>query len=114
MSEYVVYLLKNTDSNRTYVGITNNSTRRLRQHNGVLVGGAKYTTAFKKDGMWVYHLHITGLTKKEALSLERTIKNKRKRSKGKTSLEKRMYVINELMQLPKYKDNKIIYYNIDD
>lgn len=39
---WVVYLLKN-DNNRTYVGCTTDVARRLRQHNGELSGGAKYT-----------------------------------------------------------------------
>ena len=37
-----VYLLRCAD-NTLYCGITNNLTKRLRQHNGELVGGAKYT-----------------------------------------------------------------------
>ena len=49
---YVVYLLVNTDNNRTYVGITNNSTRRLRQHNSEIKGGARYTTSQKGNGEW--------------------------------------------------------------
>jgi len=43
MSDYLVYLLVNSSNNCTYIGCTNNSIRRLRQHNGELVGGAKYT-----------------------------------------------------------------------
>lgn len=37
-----VYLLKCAD-NTLYCGITTNLEKRLRQHNGELVGGAKYT-----------------------------------------------------------------------
>lgn len=44
-----VYLLAATTSNQTYIGMTNNVKRRLRQHNGELAGGAKYTTA---GGPW--------------------------------------------------------------
>ena len=90
---YIVYLLINTTNNHTYLGITNNPERRLRQHNGYIKGGAKYTQAFKGDGEWKYYLHIINLTKVESLSLERKVKNKRKKSKGKTSLEKRLNVI---------------------
>ena len=79
MSEYIVYLLKNTCNNRTYLGITNNSKRRLRQHNCEIKGGAKYTRCFKGEGVWIYHLKIPNLTKSKALSLERTLKNKRKK-----------------------------------
>lgn len=37
-----VYLLRCAD-NSLYCGITTNLLKRLRQHNGELVGGAKYT-----------------------------------------------------------------------
>ncbi|MBO1923195.1 GIY-YIG nuclease family protein [Thiomicrorhabdus sp. 6S3-12] len=37
-----VYLLRCAD-NSLYCGITNNLSKRLKQHNGELVGGAKYT-----------------------------------------------------------------------
>ncbi len=39
---WAVYLLRCAD-NSLYCGITNNVEKRLRQHNGELVGGAKYT-----------------------------------------------------------------------
>lgn len=39
---YVLYSLKNPGS--TYVGITNDMIRRLRQHNGEISGGAKRTS----------------------------------------------------------------------
>ena len=41
-AKYTVYILECND--RTlYTGITNNLTKRLRQHNGEIVGGAFYT-----------------------------------------------------------------------
>jgi len=94
---YIVYLLTNTKNNRTYLGITNNSIRRLKQHNGILKGGAKYTHSFKNDGEWVYYFKITNLTKHEALSLERTAKNKRRGSKGISPIEKRLNVLIPLL-----------------
>ena len=39
---YVCYLLSD-GGRRTYIGITVDLQRRLRQHNGELRGGAKYT-----------------------------------------------------------------------
>lgn len=48
--EYVVYLLRDSSSGRTYIGTTNDLERRLRQHNGEIKGGAKYTTA--RGGDW--------------------------------------------------------------
>ena len=93
---YNVYLLIHTKHNKTYLGITNNLKRRLRQHNCEIKGGAKYTSAFLLDGKWKYYLIIPNLTKSEALSRERIIKNKRKKAKGKTPLDKRLYIINSM------------------
>ena len=44
--EFVVYVLRSvTNTNLMYVGYTNNIVRRLRQHNGIIKGGGKYTSA---------------------------------------------------------------------
>jgi len=95
---YIVYLLINTSNNYTYLGITNNSKKRLRQHNGEIKGGAKYTHSFKGDGQWIYYLKIKNLTKSEALSIERTAKNKRKKGKGKTPIDKRLNVLLPILE----------------
>ncbi|WP_299177775.1 GIY-YIG nuclease family protein [uncultured Neptuniibacter sp.] len=42
MSEWFVYIVRCRD-NSLYTGVTTAPSRRLRQHNGELVGGAKYT-----------------------------------------------------------------------
>ena len=48
---FLVYLLRN--NNKSYIGYTNNIERRLRQHNGEIKGGAKYTTRNKSDNnLW--------------------------------------------------------------
>lgn len=41
---FVCYALAHRSLRRTYTGQTNNFARRLRQHNGELRGGARYTT----------------------------------------------------------------------
>jgi len=104
--DYNLYLLKHTKHNKTYLGITNNTKRRLRQHNCEIKGGAKYTSSFLQDGNWIYHMIVPNLTKKQALSYERIIKNKRHKSKGKTPLDRRMYLINNLIN-----ENDIVYIN---
>jgi len=52
-----VYILEREGGRQTYVGFTVNPARRLRQHNGELVGGAKYTT--RGDGKWRFAAIIT-------------------------------------------------------
>lgn len=97
-TDYYVYLLKHEKLNRTYVGITNNLKRRLRQHNGEIKGGARSTTACLKYGKWDIYGYIEGLSKCEALSREKIIHNmsKKRRGKGKTPLEKRLYIIEDV------------------
>jgi len=82
-SKYYCYIIRSTNpafSNSTYNGSTNNLVRRLRQHNGELVGGAKAT---RGKGPWVYMGIWEGFqSHREALSCEWRIKhptNSRKR-----------------------------------
>lgn len=41
---FFVYILESSDKKSTYVGATVDVQRRLKQHNGILKGGAKRTT----------------------------------------------------------------------
>ncbi len=43
MADWFVYLLECADGS-LYAGVATDTQRRLRQHNGELVGGAKYTS----------------------------------------------------------------------
>lgn len=102
-NNYIIYVLYNTTSNLTYVGITNKPERRIRQHNGELVGGAKYTTSRKGSGEWKYYGWIVGkddfiLEKIPALSLEKRIQLLSRKSKGKTPIERRLTAINNLIK----------------
>ncbi len=72
--DFTLYLLKNTRNKNTYLGVTKNSEKRIKQHNGKLKGGAKYTRAKKGKGKWIYHMKVTNLTKSEAYSMESLIK----------------------------------------
>lgn len=91
---YNIYLLTHTHKNNTYLGITNNLHKRIRQHNGIIKGGAKYTSSLLSYGQWNIFLSIPNLTKSQALSFERKIKNLRHKAKGKTPLQKRLFLIN--------------------
>ena len=93
MNNWSLYLLENTENKYTYLGVTVNINRRIIQHNGELVGGAKYTSSNKGKGEWILKTIVNDLTKSEALSFERIIKNKRRKGKGKTPLDRRNYLI---------------------
>lgn len=69
---YQVYLLYHSDYNVSYIGITNDIDRRLKQHNKIIKGGAKYTTRFTpKWGL----VDITNfMSKSKALKLEYKLK----------------------------------------
>jgi len=46
---WTLYLLYHEETNRTYLGVTTNVERRLRQHRCEIVGGARYTTRIQKQ-----------------------------------------------------------------
>ena len=70
---YYCYIIAN--EKRTYNGYTNNLSRRLRQHNGEIKGGAK-ATHNRKDGMWKYIAIITNpeWTAQRAMQVEYWVK----------------------------------------
>lgn len=82
--EYVCYCLKSAPTPkgayRTYVGITNNFTRRIRQHNGEITGGARYTHAYRP---WAPLFRVHGFkTKRDVLRFEWAMKHRRRSRKG--------------------------------
>jgi predicted GIY-YIG superfamily endonuclease len=69
MTDYNCYLLRSAQNNRTYIGITNNFEKRLRQHNGEIKGGSKY--CLSNGAGWSLHLLVGGFESKgEALKFE--------------------------------------------
>lgn len=71
MRDYCCYLLESRGPchGRIYKGCTNNLPRRLRQHNGEIVGGAK-ATARILCRPWSPVCVVSNLTRQEALRLE--------------------------------------------
>ena len=99
---FYVYLL---ESNRktTYVGATIDLDRRLRQHNKIIKGGAKYTGRLvEKGGSWKRVCYVTGFpTWKCALQFEWKWKYlTRKQPKGQ-SLQRRLEALNILITSPR-------------
>lgn len=109
------YILYNELNNLTYNGYTNNLQRRIRQHNGEIKGGAKYTTR-RKVG-WKYLAYVTvedpAFTQKRALSWEWHCKyptGHRPRRKEFNSPEGRLRGLQLALQNPKFKDLTFITY----
>lgn len=96
---YIVYLLVNNKNPCTYVGSTNNPARRIRQHNGELVGGARYTKRHggDVDAQWRFYGYICGLTKHQALSIEKRIQIRSRKMRDKCAIDRRLRAINEIL-----------------
>ena len=75
--KWIIYLLESGDKS-LYCGITNDIDRRLKQHNGDINGGAKYTRS-RKPLKIVYQENA--ISRAEALKREITIKRMSKKSK---------------------------------
>lgn len=74
------YALISNCKRYTYIGKTNDLRRRLRQHNGEIAGGARYT---RKGRPWTHLLYVEGFeTNSQALCFEWRWKRRRARGKG--------------------------------
>lgn len=70
-----VYLLQSVSQpGKSYIGVTNDISRRIRQHNGEIVGGATYTRRFRP---WKFYALFRMRTRREALQLEYRAKKTR-------------------------------------
>lgn len=69
-----MYLLWNPSAQRTYIGVTTDVTRRLRQHNKEIKGGAKSTSKYSG---WIIHCTLEGLkNRSEAQRWEKIVKGR--------------------------------------
>ena len=105
---FLVYLLRN--DNKSYIGYTNDFKRRLRQHNGEIKGGAKYTKMYGKS-QWKYLVLIEGYPNMEnALQCEWRIKHPegKKRSRKWTGPKGRLLSLNEILKLEKWTSKSVI------
>jgi predicted GIY-YIG superfamily endonuclease len=111
-NKWYCYILKNnTYENKTYNGSTNNITRRLRQHNGELVGGAKYTKKYGDNNWHVYFLMTGFIDHKNCLQAEWKIKypdNKRPRPKKYDGYDGRIKGVNDILNLERWTGNSTI------
>ena len=88
------YMLQSDDRKRTYVGATVDPTRRLRQHNGELVGGARAT----KGRHWRRVFLVGGFAdERAALRFEWRWKYLTRQAPGETYIERRCHALSLLM-----------------
>lgn len=79
MSDWQLYIIENKGC--TYVGVSPDPIRRLRQHNGEIKGGAKYTTS--KGPGWEHVCLISGFQDKiQAMQFEWAVKHVQPRNAG--------------------------------
>jgi predicted GIY-YIG superfamily endonuclease len=117
-STHLCYILHNP-RDQTYNGYTCNPQRRIRQHNSVIKGGARFTSG---KGPWTYLAIITcadeaAFTYKRALSLEWHIKyptNKRPRPRIYNGAAGRLASLELALGNPKFADLTFIVYVQDE
>ena len=69
---WVFYIIHNRGA--TYAGVSPDPVRRLRQHNGEIVGGAKYTTG--KGAGWEHICLVSGFQDKiQSMQFEWAVKH---------------------------------------
>lgn len=112
-NDYICYILKL--NNRTYNGSTNDMKRRLRQHNGEIVGGAKQTSRKKPGEKWSVYCIVGGFKDhKEALQTEWRIRRVegRKRPSKYRGPAGRIKGLNQIFKLDKFTSNCVR--NVED
>lgn len=95
---WAVYLLLNAAKTRTYVGATIDPDRRLRQHNGELVGGARATAG----DSWTRVCLVRGFPdERAALQFEWMWKHLTRKLKPASPLQRRYKALKMLVELGK-------------
>jgi structure-specific endonuclease subunit SLX1 len=88
------YMLASNDGKKTYVGATIDPNRRLRQHNGELVGGARAT----KGRAWTRKFLVGGFDcERAALRFEWRWKYLTRQAPGDSFMERRMHALSLLL-----------------
>tara|TARA_B100001540_G_C15803063_1_gene640778 strand:- start:1533 stop:1949 length:417 start_codon:yes stop_codon:yes gene_type:complete len=100
MSEWKFYIVAN--GNYTYAGVSPDPVRRLRQHNGEIKGGAKYTTS--KGNGWEHICLISGFKDKiQAMQFEWAVKHVPPRNSG--GLRMRMNKVYAVLKKERWTSN---------
>lgn len=106
---WVVYLLVSEDG-ATYVGATVDPDRRLRQHNGIIKGGARATA--RKPGAWRRMCYVKGFPDNHAaLQFEWRWKSlsRKKEFANLEPVQRRLEALRELMELDRPTSKAVPY-----
>ena len=103
-SKWICYMLSSVDSNKTYIGATNNLERRLNNHN--CVNSSKKGAKVTRGEQWIVILYVSGFPNKIAcLSFEAGLKHVHKRKNKKYKIPHRSTSINKrIINLYNYLD----------
>lgn len=94
---YYVYWIVSGQS--SYIGATVDPTKRLKQHCGVYVGGARRT----RGRLWMYKCVLSGFrTWREALQMEWCFKYHTRRCRG---IESRKLALDKIMSMERWTSN---------
>ena len=108
-SKWFCYLLVAEDGS-TYVGATVDPDRRLRQHNGLIKGGARATA--RKPGAWRRMCYVKGFPDNHAaLQFEWRWKSlsRKKLYAGMEPVQRRLEALRELMELDRPTSKAVPY-----
>lgn len=93
------YCIQNVEETRTYVGATNCFSRRIRQHNAEISGGARSTSGFK----WKPIILVRGFpTRHDLLRFEWLWKHSKNFVTPKSPM-KRIEILNYLLSTDEFK-----------
>jgi predicted GIY-YIG superfamily endonuclease len=103
-------LVSEITNSMTYIGITNDLTRRLKQHNGLCCGGAIYTY---KCRPWKVYGYVRGFgeDKRLVLKFEWRWKFLSRKEKG-SSIEKRMKGLQKVLSIPEFISLEFVNLNL--
>ena len=114
-NRHFCYILINSSYRNTYVGYTTHPLRRIRQHNGEIVGGAQYTS--RHGPGWAFAMVLTCSSStwdnKKALSCEWHMKPHSKADRTKRysdPIKRRIDLLRKTLIHPKFNDLSIEMY----
>lgn len=97
--KWVCYVIGHENQRVTYCGMSNNVARRLRQHNGEIKGGARYTSQIHQ-GTWKPLFHVTGFeTRRQAAQFEWAMKKRKSKHRTNSGRQGRVQQLEFLLGL---------------